>query len=163
MKEGSQSRPKHPMRENAVYEYDAKHKDQLMQDGKHNERQPDTKQGAQLNPQRRNKGKRGVYFLTYLRRPPVRFPARDLVPESATPCSWGSPEEQSALSLLPGRERGHGRDTGGTRKGRGRDVRKNESGGDHGIDLHLIRFPASLCGAGFKLSAAVQIVHALSS
>ena len=51
-------------------------------------------------------GKRGVYFLPYIRRPPVRFPAQAHVPQSATPCSWGYPKEQSALSLLSGREEG---------------------------------------------------------
>ena len=109
-----------------------------MQDGKHNERQPDTKQGAELNPQRRNEGKRGMYFLTHLRRPPVRFPARAHVPESATACSWGYPEEQSALSLLPGREEGTWEGTReetweGTRKRRGRDAGRNvgrDVGGD---------------------------------
>ena len=72
-------------------------------------------------------GKRGVYFLTHLRRPPVRFPARAHVPESATACSWGYPEEQSALSLLPGREEGTWEGTReGTRMRRGRDVRKTD-------------------------------------
>ena len=104
MKEGSQSRPKHPMRENAVYEYDAKHKDQLMQDGKHNERQPDTKQEAQLNPQRRNKGKRGEPKLARIQKRTVCFPARTRVPESAPSCNSRNPHHPTALSLRKSNE-----------------------------------------------------------
>ena len=55
-----------------------------MQEGKHNERQADTKQGAELNPQRRNEGKRGKTKPTRAQRGTVRFPARAHVPESAT-------------------------------------------------------------------------------